>query len=65
MTKKFLLQNFGTSNTSGKDNFLHDANYNPYFLNEDEFMELVDYISTGFKKYAKDFADFYKGREKD
>ena len=65
MTKKFLLQDFGTSRTLGKDNFLHDVNYNPYFLNENEFMELVDYVSAGWKRYAKDFADFYRDKEKD
>jgi len=26
--------------------------------------DLVDYVSTGWKRYAKDFADFYRDREK-
>ena len=48
--------------TAGVDAYLHDGNYNPSWVSEQDFIKAVTDFNSGFSKYAKSYSDFYKGR---
>ena len=48
--------------TAGVDVYIHDGNYNPVYVSEDDFKALLDFWSGGLDREAKAQADFYRGR---
>jgi hypothetical protein len=48
--------------TAGVDVYIHDGNYTPVYVSEDDFKALLDFWSGGLDREAKAQADFYRGR---
>ncbi len=48
--------------TAGVDVYIHDGNYTPVYVSEDDFKALLDFWSGGLDREAKAQADFYRSR---
>jgi hypothetical protein len=48
--------------TAGVDVYIHDGNYTPVYVSEDDFKALLDFWSGGLDREAKAQADFYRNR---
>jgi len=52
----------GRSWVAGEDTYYKNANNHPVALSISDFNKLINIVQQGFKRYAKSFADFYRGR---
>jgi competence protein ComGC len=48
--------------TAGVDVYIHDGNYTPVYVSEDDFKALLNFWSGGLDREAKAQADFYRNR---
>jgi hypothetical protein len=48
--------------TAGVDVYIHDGNYTPVYVSEDDFKALLDFWSGGLDREAKTQSDFYRNR---
>jgi len=48
--------------TAGVDVYIHDGNYTPVYVSEDDFKALLDFWSGGWDREAKAQVDFYRSR---